>query len=46
MKYIICGGSGFIGSELTGYWMHSGHQIISVGRKTPRTSWSIPDLAI
>ena len=45
MKYIICGGSGFIGSELTEYWLHSGHQIISVGRKTPEDKLVHPGLS-
>ncbi|CQR53626.1 TIGR01777 family oxidoreductase [Paenibacillus riograndensis] len=35
MKYLICGGSGFIGRELTEYWLQGGHQIIVVGRKQP-----------
>ncbi|MEK3713251.1 TIGR01777 family oxidoreductase [Paenibacillus sp. FSL R7-0333] len=45
MKYIICGGSGFIGSELTGYWLQSGHQIISVGRKNPENKLEHPGLS-
>ncbi|WP_342477105.1 TIGR01777 family oxidoreductase [Paenibacillus sp. FSL H7-0350] len=45
MKYIICGGSGFIGNELTGYWLHSGHQIISVGRKNPGNKLEHPGLS-
>lgn len=45
MKYIICGGSGFIGSELTEYWLQSGHQLISVGRKLPANPRSHPGLS-
>jgi uncharacterized protein (TIGR01777 family) len=45
MKYIICGGSGFIGSELTEYWLHSGHQIISVGRRLPDKKLAHPGLS-
>ncbi|AIQ67393.1 TIGR01777 family oxidoreductase [Paenibacillus graminis] len=37
MKYLICGGSGFIGRELTEYWLQGGHQIIVVGRKQPES---------
>lgn len=37
MKYVICGGSGFIGHELTEYWLQGGHQIIVVGRKQPES---------
>ena len=45
MKYIICGGSGFIGSELTEYWLHSGHQVLSVGRKFPENKPAHPGLS-
>ncbi|QUL56093.1 TIGR01777 family oxidoreductase [Paenibacillus tritici] len=45
MKYIICGGSGFIGSELTEYWLNSGHQIISVGRRLPENKLAHPGLS-
>lgn len=45
MKYIICGGSGFIGKELTGYWLRSGHQVISVGRKLPEGKPGHPNLS-
>jgi uncharacterized protein (TIGR01777 family) len=45
MKYIICGGSGFIGSELTEYWLHSGHQVLSVGRKIPENKPAHPGLS-
>ncbi|MBW4083439.1 TIGR01777 family oxidoreductase [Paenibacillus sp. S150] len=40
MKYVICGGSGFIGRELTEYWLQGGHQIIVVGRKQPESQTS------
>lgn len=45
MKYIICGGSGFIGRELAEYWLQSGHQIISVGRKLPEDQPDHPGLS-
>lgn len=45
MKYIICGGSGFIGRELTEYWLAAGHQIISVGRKLPEDKNDHPGLS-
>lgn len=45
MKYIICGGSGFIGSELVEYWLQSGHQILSVGRKIPENTSNHPGLS-
>ncbi|WP_150265713.1 TIGR01777 family oxidoreductase [Paenibacillus tepidiphilus] len=35
MRYVIFGGSGFIGRELTEYWLAAGHQIIVVGRRKP-----------
>lgn len=45
MKYVICGGSGFIGRELTDYWLAAGHQIISVGRKLPEDKAEHPALS-
>lgn len=45
MKYIICGGSGFIGRELTEYWLAAGHQIIIVGRKPPKSKPAHPALS-
>ncbi|WNS41029.1 TIGR01777 family oxidoreductase [Paenibacillus sp. MMS20-IR301] len=45
MKYIICGGSGFIGSELTEYLLQGGHQIITIGRKLPGNKVSHPGLS-
>ncbi|WP_340021780.1 TIGR01777 family oxidoreductase [Paenibacillus sp. FSL K6-1096] len=45
MKYIICGGSGFIGRELTGYLLRSGHQVLSVGRKLPEGKPGHPNLS-
>ncbi|CAH1217314.1 Epimerase family protein [Paenibacillus auburnensis] len=45
MKYIICGGSGFIGRELTEYWLAAGHQIIVVGRKPPKSKPAHPALS-
>ncbi|MCL6601484.1 MAG: TIGR01777 family oxidoreductase [Paenibacillus sp.] len=37
MKYAICGGTGFIGSALTKYWLQAGHEVIVIGRKLPDT---------
>ncbi|MEK4063028.1 MULTISPECIES: TIGR01777 family oxidoreductase [unclassified Paenibacillus] len=45
MKYVICGGSGFIGRVLTEYWLQAGHQIIIVGRKLPKTQMIHPGLS-
>jgi hypothetical protein len=45
MKYIICGGNGFIGRELTEYWLSAGHQILIVGRKLPKTQPAHPGLS-
>ncbi|KAI7257088.1 hypothetical protein KC345_g10866 [Hortaea werneckii] len=45
MKYIICGGSGFIGSELIEYWLQGGHQILSIGRKLPENKPAYPGLS-
>lgn len=33
MRYAILGGSGFIGSALTEYWLNKGHEIIIVTRR-------------
>ncbi|MFD1775755.1 TIGR01777 family oxidoreductase [Paenibacillus rhizophilus] len=40
MKAIICGGTGFIGTALTQYWLQAGHEIIIVSRKTPEEAIS------
>ncbi|WP_054939261.1 TIGR01777 family oxidoreductase [Paenibacillus ihuae] len=45
MKYIICGGSGFIGRELTEYWLAAGHQILLAGRKLPNSKLTHPALS-
>ncbi|MHA6531168.1 TIGR01777 family oxidoreductase [Paenibacillus sp. BAC0078] len=45
MKYLICGGSGFIGRRLTEYWLQGGHQVIVVGRKLPEAYSSHPGLS-
>lgn len=45
MKYVICGGSGFIGRELTEYWLQARHQIIIVGRRLPKTQIIHPGLS-
>lgn len=45
MKYVICGGTGFIGSELTKYWLQEGHEVIIVGRKQPEAPIVHPKLS-
>lgn len=45
MKYVICGGSGFIGRELTEYWLQARHQILIVGRKLPASPITHPGLS-
>lgn len=45
MKYVICGGTGFIGSELTKYWLQAGYEVIIVGRKQPKSTTSHPKLS-
>lgn len=45
MKYIICGGSGFIGRELTELWLTAGHQLIVAGRTLPKDASSHPALS-
>lgn len=35
MRYAILGGSGFIGSALTEYWLQQGHEVIIVTRRNP-----------
>ncbi|KGE19034.1 TIGR01777 family oxidoreductase [Paenibacillus wynnii] len=42
MKYAICGGTGFIGSALTKYWLQAGHEVVIIGRKIPDTTSSNP----
>lgn len=44
MKYAICGGTGFIGSALTEYWIQAGHEVIIIGRKLPQERMSHPKL--
>ncbi|ULO06465.1 TIGR01777 family protein [Paenibacillus sp. 19GGS1-52] len=45
MKYLICGGTGFIGKELTKYWLQAGHEVMIVGRKLPEAQTSQPKLS-
>lgn len=45
MKYVICGGTGFIGKELTKYWLQAGHEVMIVGRKQPDVQTSQPKLS-
>lgn len=45
MKYVICGGTGFIGSELTKYWLQAGNEVLVVGRSLPNTTLSHPKLS-
>ncbi|MDQ0195509.1 TIGR01777 family oxidoreductase [Paenibacillus wynnii] len=42
MKYAICGGTGFIGSALTKYWLQAGHEVVVIGRKLPDTPSNNP----
>ncbi|BCG57843.1 TIGR01777 family oxidoreductase [Paenibacillus sp. URB8-2] len=44
MKAIICGGTGFIGTALTHYWLQAGHEIIIVGREAPKEAITHPKL--
>jgi uncharacterized protein len=45
MKYVICGGTGFIGSELTKYWLQAGNEIAIVGRNLPKDAPYHPKLS-
>jgi uncharacterized protein (TIGR01777 family) len=45
LKYVICGGTGFIGSELTEYWLHTGNEVIIVGRNQPKAMALRPKLS-
>ena len=45
MKYVICGGTGFIGKELSQYWLQAGHEVMIVGRKQPDAQTSQPKLS-
>ncbi|WP_410770014.1 TIGR01777 family oxidoreductase [Fontibacillus sp. BL9] len=38
MKYVIFGGTGFIGQALTGYWMKEGHEVIIVSRNKDKAA--------
>lgn len=44
MKYIICGGTGFIGSKLKEYWLAAGHEVLIVGRKKPEVNTPHPNV--
>ncbi|AHV96107.1 TIGR01777 family oxidoreductase [Paenibacillus sabinae] len=44
MKAIICGGTGFIGTALTHYWLQAGHEVIVVARKVPNQALVHPML--
>ena len=44
MKYVICGGTGFIGKALNKYWLQAGHEVIVVGRKIPDAPSNHPQL--
>ncbi|AIQ62880.1 hypothetical protein PSTEL_06940 [Paenibacillus stellifer] len=44
MKAMICGGTGFIGTALTAYWLQAGHDIVVVGRRVPANAASHPRL--
>ncbi|HBS46698.1 MAG TPA: TIGR01777 family protein [Paenibacillus sp.] len=45
MKYVICGGTGFIGSELTKYWLLAGNEIAIIGRNLPKAAPYHPKLS-
>ncbi|MEK3662149.1 TIGR01777 family oxidoreductase [Paenibacillus sp. FSL F4-0236] len=45
MKYVICGGTGFIGSELAKYWLLAGNEVAIVGRNLPKTAPYHPKLS-
>jgi hypothetical protein len=45
MKYVICGGTGFIGSALTKYWLHAGNEVAIIGRNLPKTTPDHPKLS-
>jgi uncharacterized protein (TIGR01777 family) len=41
LKYVICGGTGFIGSELAKYWLQAGNEVAIVGRNLPKDATTI-----
>ncbi|WP_339317057.1 TIGR01777 family oxidoreductase [Paenibacillus sp. FSL R10-2734] len=45
MKYVVCGGTGFIGSELTKYWLLAGNEVVIVGRNLPKAASYHPKLS-
>lgn len=45
MKYVICGGTGFIGSELAKYWLLAGNEVAIVGRNLPKIAPYHPKLS-
>lgn len=45
MKYMICGGTGFIGSELAKYWLLAGNEVAIVGRNLPKAALNHPKLS-
>ncbi|MEK3751819.1 TIGR01777 family oxidoreductase [Paenibacillus sp. FSL E2-8871] len=45
MKYVICGGTGFIGSELAKYWLLAGNEVAIVGRNLPKAAPYHPKLS-
>lgn len=45
MKYVICGGTGFIGSELANYWLQAGNEVAIVGRNLPKSAPYHPKLS-
>lgn len=40
MKIAVCGGTGFIGSALTDYWLEAGHKIVIITRRPPEPATS------
>lgn len=45
MKYVICGGTGFIGNELAKYWLLAGNEVAIVGRNLPKATPYHPKLS-
>ncbi|GGG18832.1 TIGR01777 family oxidoreductase [Paenibacillus aceti] len=44
MKYVILGGSGFIGSALTRFWLEQGHEVVIITRKSKLGDRALTDV--